>query len=189
MCIRDRIYLIEHGRLVEAGRHDELLALGGSYARLWRRQSGFEISTDGTHAAVAVDRLRAIPLLQPLSDGQLTSLVGQFELRRLEAGEQVFAEGDPGEYLYLIARGHVSVTRQDAMGQPAELARLSTGDEFGEIALLTAAPRNATVTTRTPCLLLALPRHSFDRLLASSPEVRSRLERLQTERLATDLNS
>ena len=36
----DRLVVLDHGRIVETGSHAELLALGGVYARLWRRQSG-----------------------------------------------------------------------------------------------------------------------------------------------------
>ena len=56
------------------------------------------------------------------------------------------------------------------------VAVLSDGDHFGEMALLTDAPRNATVRTLTPATLLALPRGQFLNLVGRSPGVRARVE-------------
>ena len=62
----DRIFVLNHGQLVEHGRHQELLASQGMFAQLWEKQSGFVISEDGANATVDAARLRAIPLLADL---------------------------------------------------------------------------------------------------------------------------
>jgi ATP-binding cassette subfamily B protein len=65
------------------------------------------------------------------------------------------------------------------------VAVLSDGDHFGEMALLSHAPRNATVRTLTPTTLIALPRGQFANLVGRSPEVRARLETTVRLRSAT----
>ena len=83
-------------------------------------------------------------------------------------------KGDPGEKFYVIARGKVDVLR-DRNGEPARVVTLLDGDFFGEIALLTDQPRNATIRTVTDCWFLALHRTSFDQLMTQEPGLRDRI--------------
>jgi CRP-like cAMP-binding protein len=76
----------------------------------------------------------------------------------------------------------VSVTRVGEDGRELELARLDDGDQFGELALLWDAPRNATVTCVTDCMFLALTREQFAELLDSTPQVRVMVEKVAAVR-------
>lgn len=167
----DVIFVVQAGRVVERGRHEDLLALGGLYAELWRKQDGLSLSPDGSAARVSAARLARIPLLAPLSDGQRAALADRFVSVRAAAGQPVVREGEPGDLFYVLARGRVTVSRRGPAGA-TDLGTLVEGDEFGELALLRDAPRNATVTAKTDCLLLGLPRQPFLELLRGSPEVR-----------------
>jgi ATP-binding cassette, subfamily B, bacterial len=105
-------------------------------------------------------------------------------------GTEVFREdraivqqGDPGDRFYVIARGTVEVTRLEN-GASVQLAKLQDGDYFGEMALLSDQPRNATVRTLMPCVCLSLPRDLFSRLLAREPELREHFQEVLLARTA-----
>jgi len=173
----DIIFVVNAGRIGESGTHEQLLARDGTYAKLWRKQSGFTFTRDGASARITVDRLRQIDLLRSLDDDQLGILAGTFASVRIPAGQTVIAEGDPGDLFYVIARGQVAVTRAGA-----DVAVLDTGDEFGEMALLDDSPRNATVTTLVDSLFLTLSREEFREFLAENANVRERLLVLAADR-------
>jgi ATP-binding cassette subfamily B protein len=177
----DRIHVLVDGAIVESGRHAELVARGGKYAELWRKQHGIVVSEDGRRAEVTPERLRAISLLSPLDEAQLAELARAFTPLAVEAGREVIREGEPGDLFYLVARGRVVVAR-GAGDELREIARLGDGDQFGEMALLFDKPRSATVTARTDCLFLTLTRRQFLDLIGGTPGVRDAVERIARAR-------
>ena len=177
----DTILVLRDGRVAERGTHEQLLAREGTYAEMWRRQQGITVSGDGASAAVGAQRLRESPMLRPLAD-QLGTLATRFVAQRAPAGQVVVRQGDAGDRFYLIVRGQAQVSRVEPGGETVELGRLGEGDEFGEMALLRDAPRNATVTARTDCLFLTLSRPDFLALLDSQPEARAHVEAVARQR-------
>jgi ATP-binding cassette subfamily B protein len=180
----DRIFVLNHGQLVEQGRHPVLLAHGGVYTQLWHKQSGFVISEDGTSATVDTARLRALPLLSSLDERLLAEIARRFVAERYPAERLVVHEGDPGDKFYLIVRGAVRVTTTAATGGEQELTVLQDGDHFGEIALLQDIPRTATIRTHLPSLFLTLSRAQLLRLMESAPQLRTVLDQAIAQRLA-----
>ena len=100
----------------------------------------------------------------------------RFRPQAVGAGQAVFRQGEEGDAFYIIRRGQAEVVqRRD--GAEHVLTTLSSGDHFGEIALLGRAPRTATVRALTGLSLLALRKGDFDRLLAPHVQVTARVER------------
>ena len=181
-----RIFVMDRGRLVEAGRHDELLARQGLYASLWRKQEGIQTNADGTHADITTERLRQIPVLAPLDEAMLHELAtDRFVTESLPAGRDVVLEGDPGDRFYVIARGRVEVRKRQPDGSVRSVKVLEDGDNFGELALLRDTPRSATIRTLVPCVFLTLKRRHFQHLLDRAPGVRAALLAQEAERTAT----
>jgi len=83
------------------------------------------------------------------------------------AGEEIIRQGDPGDYFYIVRDGRCSVTRT-TKGRPdgIRLAELGPGDGFGEEALISDSPRNATVTMVTDGTVMRLAKADFQPLLS-----------------------
>lgn len=90
--------------------------------------------------------------------------------RIVKAGEEITTQGAPGDTMYVVARGQFSVTVD---GQ--EVARLSTGEHFGELALVSAGPRAATVTATVDSHLLCIDRDELRAWCATEPSLGNRI--------------
>lgn len=83
----------------------------------------------------------------------------------VRAGGVIIKQGDAGDFYYIISRGRGKVTRRSSDQRDTTLAELSVGDSFGEEALISDAPRNATVTMLTDGELMRLSKEHFVALL------------------------
>ncbi len=173
----DQIFVLQDGALVEDGTHHALLAQAGLYRQLWQKQTGFDISDDGRQARIEPRRLRQMPLFAAVSLEDLETVADQFASEYYAANETIFAQGDSGDRLYILARGQVAVLATDAQGREQHIETLEDGDHFGEIALLQAKPRSATIKTLTPCVLISLSRHRFKRLVEQFPAMQPAIDR------------
>ncbi|MDX9722335.1 MAG: cyclic nucleotide-binding domain-containing protein [Myxococcota bacterium] len=84
--------------------------------------------------------------------------------KRIEAGEVIIREGDPGEELYLLVQGTC-----DVRSGGISIASIGTGQAFGELALVDNRPRSATVVANENCRVLVIPRNEFERLTQTGP--------------------
>jgi CRP-like cAMP-binding protein len=85
-------------------------------------------------------------------------LLGAMETVRVKAGDTIIQQGDEGDYYYVMVKGAARVSRV------VELAEIEAGSTFGEEALLTEEPRNASVTMTTDGILKRISKQDFDRL-------------------------
>ena len=121
------------------------------------------------------------PFFSVLTPALFRMAVERVRLIQLAAGETLFSKGDPGDTLYVVAWGEIAVL------VPQEVARLSEGDFFGEIALLADRPRTATVRATVDSQVLALDRQLLVDLVAASPDLLKVLLRFLRERLIATL--
>jgi ATP-binding cassette subfamily B protein len=175
----DTIFVFEAGRLAEYGLHHSLLARDGVYATLWKKQSGFQVTPDGSQGEITPDRLGQVPILAGLSRGDLALLVPLFRSEVYRPGENVVIEGDASGSFYIVVRGTVEVLKR-----AQRIAVLQDGDFFGEISLLTGSARTATVRATALTTCIALDKTAFDGLLSRSPHIRERIMQIADKRLA-----
>jgi len=131
-----------------------------------------------------VECLARIGLLEPFGPDLVRRLAEQNPDRIYAAGEQVIRQGDPGDSMFVIMSGGVEVEAGDGSGPPVKLAALGPGDYFGEMSLMTGAPRVATVTTLGETRLLEIGKESFRSILAAHPELVEGLGRSLRLRMA-----
>jgi CRP-like cAMP-binding protein len=119
-----------------------------------------------------LDNLLALsPLTSSLTVEDRQKLIDKFQLKEADPGEVIVKEGDPGDSMYLIKSGKVEVTTLDPKDRRRlTLARLSTGEFFGEVSLIKNKPRTATITALNPTELLHLDRARFDELSKNHPD-------------------
>lgn len=101
----------------------------------------------------------------------------------LNGGDTLFRQGEPGDAMYLIASGVIGVSVHAGTDMERRVARLLAPEPVGEMALLTAEPRSATVTALRDTRLLRLAKHDFDELLPKHPAVAAHLARVLAARL------
>jgi CRP-like cAMP-binding protein len=104
-------------------------------------------------ALVYPDKLIPLPLLSLLPEREFASVLDVLQVVRVRPDTFILQEGDPGRSFFVLARGTVEVISERS-GQPVRLATLSEGSIFGEMALLSASPRTASVRALTDCDLL-----------------------------------
>jgi CRP/FNR family transcriptional regulator len=129
------------------------------------------------------DLLRAAPLFAGLDDTAWAALHPLLTERRLERGERLFAEGDPGDALHVLVEGKVKICRTAPDGRENVLAVLGPGDLLGELSIFDAQPRAATAVAVTGCALATLSGHDFAGWLADCPAVSLDLLRALATRL------
>jgi len=91
--------------------------------------------------------------------------------RTFSRGEVVFHEGDPADSLHLVEKGRFAVRVTTALADTATLAIRGPGEAFGELALVSDAPRSATVAALEPAETHSLYRREFDQLRRDHPHV------------------
>jgi CRP-like cAMP-binding protein/Flp pilus assembly protein TadD len=130
--------------------------------------------------------LERIPLLSKLTLEQNVLLANRLKVIEFQPGQIVFHMGEMGDTFYIVETGEVEVLAPDVRGLPSVLNRLRPGDFFGEIALLRAVPRTATIRVVSPARLLALSREDFNDVLARYPSIMHRLAETSSMRLLRD---
>ena len=122
--------------------------------------------------------LRTVPLFLDLSGEDLLQVARIAAHRELTAGAVLFRKGDPGDAMYVVARGRVAV--RDGGREIAELGR---EELVGELALLDGEARSADTVCVEDCELLGLARADLDELLERRPEIGREIIRVLVRRL------
>jgi anion transporter len=115
------------------------------------------------------DIIRNIPLFSGLSREDMAKILGNLEEESVKAGTRIFSQGDKGNAFYLIHSGAVRIVLESTDGREETIAVLGPQECFGEMALLSAEPRSATVIAVKDTALWKLSREAWDELIERHP--------------------
>ncbi len=114
--------------------------------------------------------LGRVDFLAALPEQALRDLALSARRKPYGTGEVIIEQGEAGEEFFVIRRGEVAVLSGDR-----EVARLGEGQFFGEMSLMTGAPRSATIRAVVPCELVVIAKPSMQEVLASHPDLVARM--------------
>jgi len=106
-----------------------------------------------------------VPFFHNIGASLIAEVARLLRPRDYPAGAVIVRRGEPGDCMYFVVDGEVEVRLHSGP------LSLGAGEFFGEVALLTGAPRNATIVAAQSCTLLALDIVDFHELLARQPEL------------------
>jgi CRP-like cAMP-binding protein len=128
---------------------------------LWKNIFSQRVIRQGTIEEV----LSKVPAFADLVQRELKEVAAIVHKREYRTGEPVFYQGDPGLGMYIVQDGEVSITILGKDGDERELALLSDGDFFGELALLDESTRSANAICKTDCTLIGFFRPDLFELI------------------------
>lgn len=120
--------------------------------------------------ATKLAALRRMPLFQHLEYVELMAVLNVCRLASYAPGEQIFAEGDPGTEMYVVMAGLVRILKGDV-----ELAQVTKGGHFGEMAIMDKSPRSAAAEAQAPTTLIVVGRRPLFRLMRENKDIAVKL--------------
>ncbi len=168
-------------------------AISRVYENVWRtlEQEGITTAPAARDAALhrqppptvrrerVEDLIGANPLLQALTRDERAELVPSVRYRVFPPESNIIAEGEQGRSLFIVAGGRAQVT---VTAEDEAVAELGVGDCFGEMSLLTGAPRSATVRAITECTVLEIDKDAVHAVIRQRPELGDALARVEAQR-------
>lgn len=109
--------------------------------------------------------------------------------KSFKKGEVLFNEGEQGDFLYVIRKGSVKVSRRNSDGLEIAQAYLPAGHYVGEMALLSDLPRTATVSAAVACETVAISKEDFLDVIQNNPRAEERISKLAQERRIENLTT
>jgi CRP-like cAMP-binding protein/Zn-dependent protease len=148
----------------------KLLRSGGRQIRAWWRRIEFSLQTKWrVEASELIDEL---PLFEDIPVDALNDLAGRVRLRAIAVGQPVFRQGDRPDAFYVVRSGLLEVVEEDRdTGVERQIRTLARGESFGELGLVSGAPRAATIRAIKEAELFEVDKGTFDHLLADMVHV------------------
>jgi len=168
------IYLERRGAAVRYATHFQ------EYAMVRKQQETREL----------IGLLSKCDLLRHLQPEGIESILPYIRKRQLKAGEILFHAGDPGDALYIVAKGQVEVLPDSIDGADARaIAQLSEGHAFGEMALISGGTRTATIRAVDDADLMEIAKDDFQHLIEHDPQLAHAVRQLSHVRAINNLSA
>jgi CRP-like cAMP-binding protein len=129
------------------------------------------------------DILARASIFQGVEPSAVSALMGKLREVNLPPGRTVFAEGEPGDRLYIIISGKVKIGTRYPDGRENLLTIMGPSDMFGELSIFDPGPRTSSATTITEVRAALMDRDALRGWIADRPEIAERLLRVLARRL------
>jgi CRP-like cAMP-binding protein len=130
---------------------------------------------------VKIELIKRVPLFSRCTKKELAAIAGEADELVVPEGRSLSRQGATGREFVVIVEGSADVQKNGR-----KINRLGAGDFLGEIALISGAPRTATVTTTSEARILVLNDRSFRRLTKEIPSLHASVLKALSERLQAD---
>jgi CRP-like cAMP-binding protein len=142
-------------------------------------------------ASERIKLLATCDLMRHLPAEQIEQILPCIQAHHLDKAEILFKAGDPGDALYIVARGKVEVLADGLHGAEAggAIAQLGQGQAFGEMSLLSGGARTAAIRALQDTDLLKIGKDDFDRLVAADRQLADAVQRISHQRAISNLSA
>ena len=165
------------GRLAEAGLIDAVgsgrVFADTDRAMEWAEDDLLSATAQGTRSDELP--LAAVDLCSGFTSCEISVLEGYMQRAAFGGGEVIFRQGDPGTELFIVTRGRASARLSQGSGGDIRLATFPAGTIFGELAILDAGPRSATLIADEDLACRVLSAEAFSALMNEAPPVAIKL--------------
>lgn len=129
--------------------------------------------------------LKKIPLFAKLDENLHREIIQRIVMMYYPAEYQIFKEKEEGDALYILKTGKVNIYQEpkEEGDLPEEKAEIFPGGFFGEMALVSDEPRNASAKTAEDCQVFILSKEDFKKLLDSNPELAQQISATVVDRI------
>jgi CRP-like cAMP-binding protein len=160
----------------------------GAAVRYQTRFNEYALERKQEETRGLIELLSKCDLLRHLPPEGVEALLQYVRKRHLQAGEILFHAGDPGDALYIVAKGRVEVLA-DSSPNARSIARLGEGHAFGEMALISGGARTATIRAVGGTELVEISKDDFQHLVEHDQQLAHAVRRLSHERAITNLSA
>ncbi len=122
------------------------------------------------------------PFFAAAHQDELEQLAGNMHAQKVKPETTLVRAGDTGRSMFLVGEGLLEAYIEGPDGGMLRVGGIETGDIFGEISLLTGAPRNSTVVAVTEAIIYEIHREDIEELLKARPEVAEHLSHTAAKR-------
>jgi CRP-like cAMP-binding protein len=131
-----------------------------------------------------VKTLRHVELFEKMTDGELTELAERLKYAQFSKGNIISKQGAIAHWLYIIINGEAEVFLEGANGERSSVNILSKGNFFGEMGMMTGAPRSASVLAITDVECYRLDKEAFAGIMLARPSLAEDITHILVERRA-----
>ena len=144
----------------------------------------YQLVQQQRESQLRVKTLKRVELFAQMTDDELQELAGRLKYAPFASGDMISKQGAIAHWLYIIINGEAEVFIEAPGGERRSVNHLSKGSFFGEMGMMTGAPRSASVIARTDVECYRLDKTAFASIMQARPSLAEEIARVLVERRA-----